>query len=65
MYASVPCYNLGKLHEQIKHDLPHCPVGLIETWKQIIGILGKQKEDPAYQYVPVWDENPTDPQKIV
>ncbi len=65
MYASVPCYNLGKLHRYIKHDLPHCPVGLIETWKQIIGILKKQKEDPTYQFVPVWDEKLTDTQTIV
>jgi fatty acid desaturase len=52
MYAAVPCYNLGKLHKLIKHELPHCPVGLFETWKQIITILKKQKTDPEYQYVP-------------
>ena len=50
MYAAVPCYNLGKLHEQIKSDLPHCPVGLLATWKEIIAILRKQKVDPTYQY---------------
>ena len=52
MYAAVPCYNLGKLHKLIKHELPHCPAGLFETWKQIITILKKQKTDPEYQYVP-------------
>ena len=52
MYAAVPCYNLGKLHKLIKHELPHCPVGLFETWKQIITILKKQKTEPEYQYVP-------------
>jgi fatty acid desaturase len=52
MYAAVPCYNLAKLHQQIKHDLPHCPVGLVAAWKEIIAILEKQKVDPAYQYVP-------------
>jgi fatty acid desaturase len=51
MYAAVPCYNLGKLHGQIKSDLPHCPVGLVATWKELIAILEKQKADPAYQYV--------------
>ncbi|MAG16973.1 MAG: fatty acid desaturase [Phycisphaerae bacterium] len=51
MYAAVPCYNLGKLHKLIKHDLPHCPRGLIETWRQIAGIRKKQKIDPEYQYV--------------
>jgi fatty acid desaturase len=50
MYAAVPCYNLGKLHEQIKSDLPHCPVGLLATWKEIIAILRKQEVDPTYQY---------------
>ncbi len=51
MYAAVPCYNLGKLHEQIKADLPHCPQGLVEAWKEIIAILKKQEAEPAYQYV--------------
>ena len=51
MYAAVPCYNLAKLHRQIKADLPPCPVGLVETWKGIISILRKQQLDPTYQYV--------------
>ena len=51
MYAAVPCYNLSKLHAQIKSDLPTCPVGLVQTWKEIIPILKKQKIDPTYQYV--------------
>jgi fatty acid desaturase len=52
MYAAVPCYNLGRLHRAIKHDLPPSPVGLIATWQEIIAILRKQKHDPTYQYVP-------------
>lgn len=52
MYAAVPCYNLGKLHKLIKHELPHCPIGLYETWKEIITILKIQKTDPEYQYTP-------------
>jgi fatty acid desaturase len=51
MYAAVPCYNLRKLHRQIQADLPHCPVGLVETWKTITTILKKQQADPAYQFV--------------
>jgi fatty acid desaturase len=51
MYAAVPCYNLKKLHEQIQDDLPHSPVGLVETWKTIIEILKKQQVDPTYQFV--------------
>ncbi len=50
MYAAVPCYRLGKLHELIQHDLPPCPHGLIATWKEIIEIQKRQDEDPGYQY---------------
>ena len=52
MYAAVPCYNLGKLHKLIRDDLPHCPRGLFETWKQIIAIHRRQRADPSYQYLP-------------
>jgi fatty acid desaturase len=52
MYASIPCYNLGKLHRKIRDDLPYCPHGLIATWRQIIEIVKKQKADPTYQYLP-------------
>jgi fatty acid desaturase len=52
MYAAVPCYNLGKLHEAIKHDLPHTPVGLVETWRGIIAILRRQQAEPTYEFVP-------------
>jgi hypothetical protein len=51
MYAAVPCYNLGKLHELIKADLPPSPKGLIATWKELLPILKRQKADPKYQYV--------------
>jgi fatty acid desaturase len=50
MYAAVPCYNLGRLHALIMPDLPHCPHGLLEAWKQIISILEKQEQDPTYQF---------------
>jgi len=53
MFAAVPCYNLGRLHEAIEDDLPASPKGLIATWKEIIAILRKQKDDPSYRYVPV------------
>ena len=51
MYAAVPCYHLGKLHRLIKDDLPPCPNGLIETWKQIFEIQEQQKQDPDYRYM--------------
>ncbi|MFN8443465.1 MAG: fatty acid desaturase [Caldilineaceae bacterium] len=52
MYAAVPCYNLGKLHRAIEHDLPPSPVGIVAVWREIIPILRKQKVDPSYQHVP-------------
>ncbi len=52
MYAAVPCYHLGELHELIKEDLPDCPKGLWPTWVQIISILRQQKVTPDYQFVP-------------
>lgn len=53
MYAGVPCYNLKKLHMAIKHELPYVPLGLIDTWFEIIGILWIQSKNPDYQYIPV------------
>merc|ERR1712137_852766 len=32
MYTMVPCYNLERLHDLIKHDLPPTPNGFVETW---------------------------------
>ena len=52
MYAAVPCYNLGKLHEEIKRDLPECPRGLVAAWREIIATEKRQKADPEYQYIP-------------
>jgi fatty acid desaturase len=50
MYAAVPCYNLPKLHQLIKADLPPCPHGLYQSWRHLVAILKKQKADPSYQY---------------
>lgn len=50
MYAAVPCYNLGKLHRLIRHDLPPCPKGLIAVWKEIATIQSRQEADPTYQH---------------
>ena len=52
MYAAVPCYRLGRLHKAIEYDLPPSPVGLFSTWREIVGILKRQKEDPSYQHIP-------------
>ncbi len=52
MYAAVPCYKLSRLHRLIKPEMPHCPNGLRETWKQIAEIQKQQERDPSYQYAP-------------
>jgi len=51
MFAGVPCYNLKRLHEAIKHDLPPICNGIVETWAEIIFIQRRQKDDPGFQYV--------------
>jgi fatty acid desaturase len=51
MYAAVPCYNLGRLHRLIEHDMPHCPRGVIESWREITEIQRRQKEDPGYKHI--------------
>ncbi len=53
MYAAVPCYNLGRLHQLIRYDLPPCPDGIYAVWKQIAEIQAMQEKDPSYQYSPV------------
>ncbi len=50
MYAAVPCYNLKRLHELIKHDLAPCPDGLVAVWKEIASIQALQEENPSYQH---------------
>ena len=52
MYASVPCYRLGRLHRMIQHDMPHCTKGLRDTWNQIRKILQEQKQNSEYQFTP-------------
>lgn len=53
MYASVPFYNLPKLHRVLSYDLPEPRRGLFATWrKEIIPILRRQRTDPAYCFVP-------------
>ena len=52
MYAAVPCYNLGKLHQAIAYDMPECPRGLVATWRELLAIRRKQSVDPGYRHVP-------------
>jgi len=50
MYASVPCYKLGRLRREIERDLPPAK-WLVPAWIEIIGILRRHRRDPAYQFV--------------
>jgi fatty acid desaturase len=48
MYAAVPCYNLRRLHEAIRHELPPCH-GIIGAWREISAILRQQAKDPNFK----------------
>ena len=52
MFPTVPAYNLEKLHYYLKDQLPEIKKGLIETYKEIIPALKKQKLKPHY-HVPI------------
>jgi fatty acid desaturase len=52
MYPAVPFHSLPKLRKTIDHDLPPAPIGLGATWKEIIGIVREQADDPNYYFVP-------------
>jgi len=48
MFPQVPWYNLPKLHELIKDQLPTPSKGLIGAYKEIIPTIHKQAYDPSY-----------------
>jgi fatty acid desaturase len=50
MYASIPCYHLGRLRRELLPALPPAR-WLIPAWVEIIGILRRQKKEPGYRYV--------------
>jgi fatty acid desaturase len=50
MYASVPCYKLKSLRKEIEHDMPPAQ-NMLGAWREIIGILKRQKTDPKHQHV--------------
>ncbi len=52
MFPAVPFYNLPRLPEAIQHDLPTATHGLWATWKEILPILKRQREDGNYVFVP-------------
>ncbi len=48
MFPTVPAYNLEKLHYHLKEQLPEIKNGLIDTYKEIIPALKKQRDEPDY-----------------
>ncbi len=52
MFPAVPFYNLPKLREAIKGDLPPATHGLWATWKEILPLQQRQREDPTWYYIP-------------
>jgi len=52
MFPAVPFYNLPALRKVIQHDLPPAPHGLLATWRELLPILKKQREDPDYTFIP-------------
>jgi fatty acid desaturase len=52
MFPAVPFYNLPALRRAIEHDMPPATHGLWATWREIIPVLKKQREDPSYTFAP-------------
>lgn len=48
MFPMVPYYNLGKLHEALKDDMPKPNSGFYDAYKEIIPALLRQRKDPTY-----------------
>ena len=49
MFPMVPYYNLPRLHQLIKHDLPEPNHGFIDGLKEVFYALRKQLSDPEYR----------------
>ena len=47
MFPVIPSYNLPKLHEHIKHELPK-PLTLWQAYKEIIPAVIKKHKDPNF-----------------
>lgn len=47
IYAGVPCYNLKKLHQAVKDDMPE-PRSLVGAWREMLETWERQMIDPTY-----------------
>lgn len=52
MYPAVPFFNLPRLHELLKSDLPPAPHGLRATWREMLSIRDRKKVTPEYYHDP-------------
>jgi fatty acid desaturase len=52
MFPAVPFYNLPRLRKEIEHDLPPATHGLRATWRELLPIMKRQRDDPTYIFVP-------------
>jgi Na+-transporting NADH:ubiquinone oxidoreductase subunit F len=48
MFPLVPYYNLPRLHELVKDDMPTPYNGLLGAWREIVPAVLRQVKDPAY-----------------
>lgn len=53
MFPAVPFYRLPELRRAIAADLPPATHGLWATWRHLLPILRRQREEPGYVHVPV------------
>ena len=49
MYAGVPCYNLKRLSQVLREDMPE-PRNLVGSWREMQTIWKRQQVEPKYQF---------------
>lgn len=65
MFPAVPFYNLPRLRRTIGHDLPPAPHGLLATWREMLPILKRQREQPGYFFAPPVPAGETNGTRVV
>jgi fatty acid desaturase len=48
MFPMVPYYNLPRLHELIKHDLPAPDPSIWHAYRTMLPVVWRQRKDPDY-----------------
>ena len=51
MFPLVPYYNLPRLHEVVKADMPPAYTSLFDAWRELVPAVLRQVKDPSY-FVP-------------